>query len=35
MDVVEINTVLDERNKTGRLAMELILSALGQRIYVP
>jgi arginase len=35
MDVVEINTVLDERNRTGRLAMELILSALGQRIYVP
>lgn len=35
MDVVEINPVLDEKNRTGRLAMELILSALGQRIYVP
>ena len=35
MDVVEINPVLDEKNRTGRLAMELILSALGKRIYVP
>lgn len=34
MDVVEINPVLDERNRTGRLAMELILSALGKRIYL-
>lgn len=34
MDVVEINPVLDERNRTARLAMELILSALGKRIYV-
>lgn len=35
MDVVELNPVLDEKNRTGRLAMELILSALGKRIYVP
>ncbi len=35
LDVVEINPVLDERNRTGRLAMELVLSALGKRIYVP
>jgi arginase len=33
-DVVEINPVLDVANRTGRLAMELILSALGKRIYV-
>jgi len=31
---VEINPVLDTANRTGRLAMELILSALGKRIYV-
>lgn len=35
MDVVEINPVIDERNRTGRLAMELILSALGKRIFIP
>lgn len=34
MDVVEINPVFDEKNRTGRLAMELVLSALGKRIYV-
>jgi arginase len=34
VDVVEINPVLDVANRTGRLAMELILSALGKRIYV-
>ena len=34
IDVVEINPVLDERNRTGRLAMELVLSGLGKRIYV-
>ena len=31
---VEINPVLDIENRTGRLAMELILSALGKQIYV-
>jgi arginase len=35
LDVVEINPVFDERNRTGRLAMELVLSALGKRIFVP
>jgi arginase len=34
LDVVEINPVLDTENRTGRLAMELILSGLGKRIYV-
>lgn len=34
VDVVEINPVLDIENRTGRLAMELILSALGKQIYV-
>ncbi len=32
MDVVEVNPVLDERNRTAELAAELILSALGKRI---
>ncbi|MBV9281792.1 MAG: arginase family protein, partial [Chloroflexi bacterium] len=32
MDVVEVNPVLDNHNQTARLAMELILSALGKRI---
>ena len=34
VDLVEINPVLDIENRTGRLAMELILSALGKQIYV-
>jgi arginase len=33
MDCVEVNPILDERNRTARLAVELIASALGQRIY--
>lgn len=32
MDVVEVNPILDEQNRTGRLAVELIASALGKRI---
>ena len=32
MQVVEANPILDERNATGALAVELICSALGQRI---
>ncbi len=32
MDMVELNPTIDERNTTGRLAVELILSALGQTI---
>jgi arginase len=33
MDVVEINPILDTRNTTGELGAELILSALGKRIF--
>ena len=33
MDVVEVNPILDVRNKTAELAVELILSALGKQIY--
>jgi arginase len=33
MDVVEINPIFDERNRTSVMAIELVLSALGQRIY--
>ncbi|MCC6927648.1 MAG: arginase [Gemmatimonadaceae bacterium] len=32
IDVVEVNPVLDERNRTAEVACELILSALGKRI---
>jgi arginase len=32
MDVVECNPILDERNRTAALAVELILSALGKTI---
>jgi arginase len=33
VEMVEINPILDVGNRTGRLAMELVLSALGKRIY--
>ncbi len=33
LEVVEVNPVLDERNRTAELAVELILSALGQKIF--
>jgi arginase len=32
LEVVEVNPVLDERNATGTLAVELVLSAMGARI---
>jgi len=32
MEVVEVNPVIDERNRTADLAVELILSGLGKRI---
>ena len=32
LDVVEINPILDQRNRTAELAIKLILSALGQTI---
>ena len=33
MDIVEINPILDQANKTARLAVDLTVSALGKRIY--
>ena len=33
LDMVEINPILDERNRTGVLACELILSFLGKTVY--
>jgi arginase len=33
LEVVEVNPVLDERNRTAELAVELIASALGQKIF--
>ena len=32
IDVVEINPILDDANRTAELAVELIASLLGQRI---
>jgi arginase len=32
LDVVEVNPILDRANETGRLAVDLVASALGQRI---
>ncbi|MBM3266102.1 MAG: arginase [Candidatus Sericytochromatia bacterium] len=32
LDLVEVNPIFDERNRTSELAVELILSAVGQRI---
>jgi len=33
LDVVEVNPILDRENQTGKLAVELVASALGARIY--
>ena len=33
MEVVELNPILDRRNETGKLAIGLIASALGKRIF--
>ena len=33
MDLVEVNPILDERNKTAAMAVELALSALGKRVW--
>lgn len=33
MDLVEVNPILDERNKTGMLASDLIQLALGKQVY--
>jgi arginase family enzyme len=32
MEIVEVNPILDDRNRTGVLAVELVQSALGKRI---
>jgi arginase len=32
IEVVEVNPILDEANRTGSLAVELVLSVLGKRI---
>jgi arginase len=32
MEVVEINPVIDEHNRTALLGVELVLSALGKKI---
>jgi arginase len=32
IDLVEVNPVLDERNRTAEVATALLLSAFGQRI---
>ena len=32
LDVVEVNPILDRENETGKLAVELVTSALGARI---
>jgi arginase len=32
LEIVEVNPILDARNRTARLAVELVASALGARI---
>ena len=32
LEMTEINPILDDRNRTAELAVELVLSALGRRI---
>ena len=33
LDMVEVNPILDERNRTAELTVDLILSALGKRVW--
>ncbi|MDI9491723.1 MAG: arginase family protein, partial [Bacillota bacterium] len=33
VDMVEVNPILDEKNRTGILASELVLAALGKVVY--
>jgi arginase len=33
LDVVEVNPILDERNRTAQLAVELVASTLGKRVW--
>ena len=35
MDLVEVNPVLDEHNRTAQVAVDLVLSALGKRVWEP
>jgi arginase len=32
MEIVEVNPVIDEVNRTAMLAVELVMSAMGKRI---
>jgi arginase len=32
LDIVEVNPILDDRNRTARLAVDLTASLFGQRI---
>jgi arginase family enzyme len=33
LDMVEVNPVLDQRNRTARAAAELILAMLGRQLF--
>jgi arginase len=33
LDLVEVNPILDVQNQTAHLAVELVLSALGRRVW--
>ena len=33
MDLVEVNPILDSHNRTAEMAVELVLSALGKRVW--
>jgi arginase len=33
LDIVEVNPILDDRNRTARLAVDLILSGTGKRVW--
>jgi len=33
MDIVEVNPILDNNNRTARMAVELTASLFGQRIF--
>ncbi len=33
LDMVEVNPILDHHNQTAMLATELVLSAVGKRIF--
>ena len=33
LDMVEVNPILDEVNRTATLASELVLSALGKTVF--